>query len=136
MRPSYTNTRGPRDNARDCPHWGHGVANASFLRASIICTKLWEGLWEKIPLWPVFFTSLTSGTMHRGGVGGDMLPTQDNKKLFSYDDLSLLGPQVYCIDLKIVHHDYTLSPGNYRPARVPRLPQYIRSMNLAGVTST
>lgn len=42
--------------------------------------------------------------MHRGGVSGDMLPTQDNEKLFSYDDLSLLGPQIYCTDLKIAHH--------------------------------
>jgi hypothetical protein len=27
VRPSYTNTRGPRNNARDCPHRGHGAAN-------------------------------------------------------------------------------------------------------------
>lgn len=62
--------------------------------------------------------------MHRGGVSGDMLLTQDNEKLFSYDDLSLLGPQIYCTDLKIAHHGYV-----YYPRVTAGWSLNVRSMN-------
>ena len=64
--------------------------------------------------------------MNRGSVNGDMLLTQDNEKLFSYDDLSLLGPQIYYTDLKIAHHGYV-----YYFAYLN-----VQSMNPAGVTLT